>query len=108
MFKIAALSTEYLLIPVSASQLGVAIDPTTQAVEVAATVPGVAPISGDWKAATWETDLTDVTRPVYSARLLIGPASGVLTLTAALWELHVRITDNPETVVRRASSVWVY
>lgn len=108
MYSQSALSTEYMLIPVGAVVSGLAVNPTTQTVEVAATVPGVAPLSGDWKAATWEVDATDAESVMYFARLLVGPVGGSMTLTAGLWEMHVRVTDNPEVVVRRASSAWIY
>jgi len=107
MYSVSALSTEYLLIPVAATEQGITVNPTTQSVDVAATVQGAEPLSGDWKSAAWESDTTDADSPVYSARLLIGPA-GVLTLTAGVYELWLRVTDNPEVVVRRAQSLWVF
>lgn len=108
MQKLSVLATEYVLIPVTETEQGTGVDPTTQVVQVAATAPSTAPIEDDWHNGDWEADVTDADNPVYSARLLIGPDGGALELTAGLWELHVRITDNPETVVRHASSLWVY
>ncbi|GAC1397688.1 MAG: hypothetical protein NVSMB60_07970 [Mycobacterium sp.] len=102
MLTMSAQTTEYVHVSVSAVFAGVTINPTTDVVSMAFTVPGTGPVSADWKAASWLVD-TSVTPNVYYARALIGPSGGVITLTAAVWDVWLRITDNPEAPVRRAA-----
>lgn len=100
---ISALSTEYLRCSVNGRAAGAAIDPTAGTVEVAFLTADAAPIEGDWKAATWDTD--GVNR--WAAQVLVGPA-GVFTLVRgrryALW---VRITLGSEIIVRQSGTVVV-
>lgn len=106
MLRISALSLEYVRVRVSATNAGAAVDPTGDTVVMAFTAEGVAPVSGDWKTASWETDATTTTDSYY-ARCLVGP-SGTVTLTAGAYDVWVKVTDSPETPVMRAGNVEVY
>lgn len=102
MLTIAADSIEYVRVPVSIRENGVWLNPTADTVELAFPVEGTAPVSGDWHAATWETDTT-TTPDSYFARALLG--TGNFVLTAGIRDVWVRVTDNPELPVRRAGNV---
>lgn len=95
----SSLSTEYVRVAIDAG-----VDPTADNVQMAFPVTGVAPVLGDWKSATWET--SDGT---YYARCLVGPGiGGVVSLTAGgLYDVYVKIADNPETVVRNTGALAV-
>lgn len=96
--EIASSSVEYVRVPVSASAAGVAVDPTADTVQMAFLATASAPVSGDWKTASWETDAS--TNPdTYYARCLVGSA---VTLTAGTYTVWVKVTDSPETPVKRA------
>lgn len=103
MLSQSALSLEYVKVPVAARESGAAIDITSDVVEMAFTLQDVAPLSGDWEAAAWETDAT-TTPDTYLARCLVGP-SGTATLTAGTYDVWVRVTDTPEIVARKAGNL---
>lgn len=92
-----ALSTEYVRVAIATSP---AADPTSDNIQMAFPVTGVNPVLGDWKSATWETDGT-----TYYARCLVGPAPGVVTLAEGLYDVYVKVTDNPEVVVRQTGAL---
>lgn len=98
----SALSTEYVKVAVSAVVNGSLINPTGDTVQMAFTARGVAPVSGDWKAGSWET-----ISGVYYARCLAGPA-GVVQLAAGIYDCWVKVTDSPEVPARRVGQVTVY
>ena len=95
----SALSTEYVRVAIDAG-----VDPTADNVQMAFPVTGVAPESADWKSATWES-----TGGTYYARCLVGPGfGGVVSLTAGgLYDVYVKVADNPETVVRNTGALAV-
>lgn len=93
----SVLSLNYVRVPVAARAAGSVINPTTDTVAMAFTSPGVDPVSGDWKTASWETD-SSTTPDTYFARCLVGP-SGTLALMAGTYDVWVRVTDNPEVPV---------
>lgn len=105
MLEISTASTEYVRVQVQAREDGADVDPTGDTAEMAFTTGG-APQSGDWQTASWETDST-VTPTAYYARCLVGPA-GAATLTAGLWTVWLRVTDNPEVIVRRCGTLRAY
>lgn len=105
MLAMSAQTTEYIRVPVSASNSGSVVDPTTDTATMAFVAAGSTPASGDFKLATWETDTSTST---YYLRALVGPTGGVITLTSALYDIYVKIGDNPETVVQRTGAVWIY
>jgi hypothetical protein len=90
--NVDSLSTIYIHIPVNATILGAAYNPTGDIVDIACPVSGVEPVSDDWQAATWETIGT-----TYNAKLLIGP--GGFTLAPGSYDTYVKVTDNPEIPV---------
>jgi hypothetical protein len=100
--RISVQSTEYLRVPVSARSSGAWVNPTSDVVALALPYRGVVPVSGDWKAATWETDST-TTPATYYARLLVGP--GGTAYQAGTFDVFVKVTDNPEIPVLLAGEV---
>lgn len=107
MYSQSALSTEYIRVPVSARNNSSDVDPTTDVAQMAFVPAGESPASGDWKSASWETD-TSTTPDTYYVRALVGPTGGVVTLSAALWDVFIKIGDNPETPVIRTGAVAIY
>jgi hypothetical protein len=79
MRKLSHLATEFVRLPVSGKDSGVPVNPTTSTVKMAFIAPDAQPTAGDWKNADWETDGT-IQPPIYSARCLVGPTGGQLTL----------------------------
>lgn len=103
--QISTASTEYVLARVTARVSGGFANPTTNTVQMAFLATQLAPISGDWKSASWETDA--VSEPdTYYARCLVGPA-GTVTLAAGDYEVWVKITDSPENPVLRCGQLRV-
>ena len=105
MLSLSVLSLEYVLVPVSAKENGVAVDISGDVVALAFTLQDVAPLSGDWEAATWETDAT-TTPDTYLAKCLVGPG-GAATLSAGTYDVYVKVTDSPEIMVRKAGNLEV-
>lgn len=106
MLAISALSLEYVRVRIHASEDGAAVDPTADTVVMAFVAEGASPGVSDWKTASWETD-PSVTPDAYYARCLVGP-SGAATLTAGIYDVWVKATDNPEIPVLRAGSLEVF
>ena len=102
MLTISALSTEYVKVPVAATESGVDVNPVTDALEMALMLPGYIPTDDDWFTGSWEVD-----SGTYYARVLVGPDGGVATLSRGLYEVYIKVADNPETVVRRVGAVGV-
>ena len=92
------LSTVYYLIPVNATELGVAYDPTALPVAMAfmPTVTQV-PQPSDWAAGSWDANPASILYP-HNAKCLIGP-SGTITLGIGTYVVYVMITGDPETPV---------
>ncbi|MCC6629955.1 MAG: hypothetical protein IT340_21470 [Chloroflexi bacterium] len=104
--RISALSLEYVRVKVAATEDGAAVDLSASTVVMAFVAEGAAPVSGDWKSGSWETDPT-TTPDTYYARCLVGPG-GAVTLTAGVYDVWVEVTDSPETPVLRAGNVEVF
>lgn len=98
--QISTASLEYVRVPMSATSSGAAYNPTSDAVQMAFLATNTAPVSGDWKTASWDTDSTTVPA-TYRAQCLVGP-SGTVTLTAGTYTVWVKVTDSPEVPVKRA------
>lgn len=96
--ELSVLSTEYVKVSVSAFVGGQYIDPSGDTVQMAFPLKGVDPVSGDWKAASWET----VDATTHNARCLVGPAGGVIQLAKGAYEVWVKITDSPEVPAKNA------
>jgi hypothetical protein len=77
--------------PVAAFVAGVAIDPTSDVVAMAFTAVGAKPGSGDWHTGSWDT----APAGTYLAQCLVGPGSGGVTLSVGIYDMWVRVTDNP-------------
>lgn len=90
MLTIAADSVEYLEAVVSTSDN---LDPTSDPVEFAFELPSDGnPEAGDWGAGSWKAG-----GPPYVARALVGAAP--FDLADGVYQVWVRITDNPEVPV---------
>lgn len=72
-------------------------NPTTDVVQFAFTAPGVDPVSGDWKAGSWQT----VAGPpqVYVAYCWVGPG-GTIALAKGVYDVWIKITDAPGVPVK--------
>lgn len=102
----SSLSTEYVLIPVSATKDGASYNPTSDTVQFAfMPTPTQVPQSTDWVAGEWESDSSNVIYP-YAAKCLVGP-SGTTTLGIGTYVIYVKITDNPEIPVLNAGILQV-
>lgn len=106
MLRISALSLEYVRVRVQASEAGSAVNPTSDTVVMAFVAEGASPGASDWKTASWETDTT-TTPDTYYARCLVGP-SGTVALTAAIYDVWVKVTDSPEVPALRAGNLEVF
>ena len=100
------LATMYYLVPVAATKLGAAYNPTGDAVAFAfAPTPTYVPQSGDWVSGSWGTNTASALYP-YSAQCLIGP-SGTITLGIGTYVVYVKITDSPEIPILIAGQLQV-
>lgn len=95
-------SKEFIRVPISARDSGAVVNPTADAVVMALPLAGVAPVSGDWKTASWETDSSS-TPTVYYARMIVGP--GGTAYAAGEYDVWVKVTDNPEIPAMLAGQV---
>lgn len=95
--RISALDLQYVPAEVTLRDSGLVVNLTSDTVTMAFPVVEVAPVGGDFKAATWETDATS-TPTRYLARCLVGPA-GTVTLAAGLYDVWVKIAHSPELAV---------
>ena len=92
------LSTQYYLVPVSVTNLGLPYNPTGDSVQFAfMPTPTQVPQLADWVAGAWATNAASMLYP-YSVKCLVGP-SGTITLGIGTWVAYVKITDNPEIPV---------
>lgn len=98
--QISTASLEYVRVQVSAREAGAAVDPTGSTVTMAFLLTDTAPVSGDWKTASWDTDAT-TTPDTYRAQCLVG-SGGAVTLTAGTYRVWLKITDSPETPIKPA------
>lgn len=93
MVTIPALSTEYIVVPVSTSVNGTPFNPTVDTVQFAFMTSG-APGLTDWQVAAWEID----PGPAYLAKCLVGP--GGVVLAVGVYTVWVKATSNPEVPVQ--------
>lgn len=100
MYLQSPLSTEYVRVAVAASDGSSPINVTSDPVALAFVSAGVQPVSGDFHTGSWET----VGSTNY-ARLLVGPGGGAITLGLGLYDVYVKITDNPEAPVRKSGAI---
>lgn len=95
--EISTASLDYVKVPITATEAGVAVDPTALPVTMAFLSTATAPVSGDFKTASWET-VTSTDPDTYWARCLVGPG-GAVTLTAGLYRVYAKVASSPETPV---------
>jgi hypothetical protein len=100
MWRISALSREFVRVAIESDP---EVDPTSDPVALAVIAASSAPVEADWINGTWETDSDTV-----YARLEVGPGTTRGALTANVYDVWVKITDNPEVPVLRAGSIDVY
>lgn len=94
----SVLDTEYVSFPVELVVNGNVINPTGDVVQFAF-MPSPAdanPASGDWHTGSWYTP----TPGKYGAQILVGPLNGGIVLASGLYNVWIKITDNPEVPVR--------
>jgi hypothetical protein len=96
---ISHLSTEYVLVPISATKAGVSYNPTSDTLQFAfMATPTQIPQSGDWVAGIWEAVSSNILYP-YNAKCLVGPTGGTINLGMGTYVIYLKITDNPEIPV---------
>ena len=110
--RILSTSVEYVKVQVSAFVGGVpTYDPTADVVKMAFVPINTDPVTGDFVAASWETQT--VTTPnnvtyLYFARCLVGPSPGVKQLAAGVYQVFVKITDSPEVPIKYSGLIEVF
>lgn len=104
MLQFSSASTQYVPVNVSALVAGAVYNMTSDTVQMAfaAGVVTATPAALAFSSAVWET-----VGQSYSALCLIGPA-GARQLTAGIWTVFVKVTDNPETPVLNAGQIRIY
>lgn len=88
---VSALSLEKISVPITATA-----NPTSDTVQMAVAPNYSNPTT--WVTASWVT-----VAGVYYATVLIGPGSAIGTLATGLYQVWVKVTDNPEIPVLRAT-----
>lgn len=101
--SISVLSTEYIRVPVEATNAGQPVDPTTGAVEFAFADFDTDADPSSWIAGTWETDAGPPAK--YYARILVGPSGEVVTV--GKYHIWLKITHSPEVPIRRVGVLTV-
>lgn len=100
MLAIAAQSTVYVQVPVTNTE---GIDPTADVVALAFIGPyGTTVQAADYpptSTTTWHTASWLAGAATPTAKLLVGPNGGAVTLGVGGYQVWVKITDNPETPV---------
>lgn len=94
--ELAATSTEYIHIPVT-PPTGVSL--ASNPVQIAIVAHSSNPATGEWRAATWDDD---------TARILVGPAGGALTLAPGTYWTWITWTAGQEVPVYRAGRIRIY
>ena len=96
-----ATSTEPIQLQVVATANGLPYSPVADSVAIAfvpVTSPPSSedPTSGEWNAATWETD----PGPTFWASILVGPLNGGVALAVGSYICVVKVTDNQAVPVK--------
>lgn len=93
--NISRYSTVYLHVPVNAQLVnsGVPYNPTNDVVTFAFSQDATLPASPTWTTGGWDTG------EPYTARVLVGPANGGVTLGPGMWNFWLKISDAPEVPV---------
>lgn len=93
----SVLDTEYLTYPQQVLVAGLPVNPTADVVQFAF-MPNPAnanPGVGDWHTGSWFTTVNGG----YQAQILVGPANGGVPLAAGLYNVWVKVVDNPQVPV---------
>ncbi len=103
MLRLQRDSLEYVRVPIAATEAGTTVNPTGDAVALAAPAAGQPPVT--YVAGSWETaTINGVT--TYYARALFG--TGGLDLAVGFYDLYVKITDSPEIPVILAGGLEIF
>lgn len=97
MLELSKLSKEYVRVPVTATEDGVPVDPTTDV--VAFSFPPVYHDPDTWVTGEWE-----VAGGTTFARILVGPGGDVV-LDEGTFHVWLRVTDAPEVPVKRTGQL---
>lgn len=93
------LATPYYKVPVRGELEGQSVDPTGTAPQFAFMPQATqVPQSSDWVTGSWETIPTSLLYP-YSARCLVGPDGGAITLSTGVYVTYTKVIYSPETIV---------
>ncbi|MEU1778115.1 hypothetical protein ABZ545_01355 [Streptomyces abikoensis] len=96
--EIAVTSTEYVHVPIAATLDGSVVTLTTPPKLAFLTTSGN-PAPGDWLTGQWQSG---------TARLLVGPVGGAITLAAGEYSVWVTWAAAAETPVYRAGTITAY
>lgn len=89
------LSLKYYIVPVSASDAGVPVNPTSDLVQFAfMPTPTQVPQPSDLVTGSWETNPSSILFP-YNAKCLVGPG-GTITLGIGTYVVYQKTTDDPQ------------
>lgn len=108
MYTRSVLDTEYLAYPEQVIVSGLPVNPTADVVQFAF-MPNPAnanPSSGDWHTGTWYTTGTGGVT-AYWAQILVGPGAAGIALAVGLYNVWVKITDNPQVPVRLVDTLQI-
>ena len=107
MIRISSTSKETVRVRVNAKVAGAVPNLSLLTVEMAI-IPGTRkPVTGDWKAATWDTDATS-TPTAYRAQIVVGPGSTVGALAPGVYYAWARVTDTGERPELNGGAFEVY
>lgn len=101
----STLSLEYVPVQWTATKSGAVYNPTSDTAYMAFVAGSVTatPASLTWYSASWDT-----ANNAYYALCLIGPSPGLVALTAGVWTVFAKVTDNPEAPVKNAGTILMY
>jgi hypothetical protein len=103
--RISALSTTYVQCRVSATEGGVASNPTSGTAHfafISEASDNESPASSAWVAGSWDTG-TDG----YWAKCLVGP-DGSTELATGSYDVWIKVTKGVETVIDRIGTLSIY
>lgn len=104
----SVLDTEYLAYAEQVLVSGLPINPVADVVQFAF-MPNPAnanPGTTDWHSGQWYTTGLGGTN-AYFAEILVGPGAGGVALAVGLWNVWVKILDNPQVPVRLVDTLQI-
>lgn len=102
--EIAATSTEFLSVNVTATIGGATFNPTSDVVQFAFVAGPTEPTNaGPWYTGSWVS-----TNQPYTAQILIGPANGGLVLPAGQYMIWVKVVATPQVPVFQAGTLIIF